>query len=970
MNKQINKMKLFSTFTVYLLILVIGAAAIFASEAPVNLGTANNFTILTQTGISTVGSTLISGNIGTYPFNSGSMSGFSQIVDSSNQFATSSFITGKMYGAEYSSPTPTMLNTAKSDFDAAYLNASQRGSGNITINLGGGNISGLTLSPGVYFWIPNVIVTSDVTLSGNSSDVWILQLNQNLDVASGKKIILTGGAQAKNVFWQISGQATLGNASDFSGIMLVQGLIKINNSAVLHGKALSKANVVLDSATISLPASNTSNSSNVTPIVIPTFFVNITSPTNTSQYNSTTISVQIDSNVTLDNITTIFDGTNETLLCANCSTYSGLYPNTWDGAHSFTVMGMLSGTNQTTIRTFSINTSVSNITNQTNTTNQTNITTPTNVTFAMLVSSPVDSAQYNTTTITLQIDANVTLDNITAIFDGANETLLCANCSTFSGLYPYNLTGGHSFTIFGTLNGTNVSVNRTFSINVDNSTFTLDINSPVEGTVYTSATVPMQIISNTTNDNITAMFDGANETLLCSNCSSYNATYPNGTDGTHSFTVFAMLNGTTRNVTRTFSINTAVAASGGSGGGGGGSGSGFGGSSGSPLMTNTRSSSFQQMLAGSYNITFTNSGLAITGLNITTIQNTTNVVFTITQLLNGLPSGVLTLQNAKIYSYLQVNHTNLDNSQIGSVMIQFKVPKTWMSNNNVDPSQMRLYRLTSNWDVLSTTLVSQDGNYYYFQANSQGLSYFAIASTQTAPAATTTGNTGTTGSPTTTTGSNSVTPVSGANGATTSTTDTTTNTNGFPWIWVIGGLVLIAIVAMIIAVGTGSTRRRTIVVPMVPVVSAASVKKNNSPISPFGDVHPVIDIEGVGPQYSHRLVAMGIKNTKQLWEANALNVANTIRVPVHTVKSWQRMAELISVNGIGPQYAELLERSGIHSIAQLKAETPTKLLAMVRKKQDTLKTNIQGNHLGQATVSQWIEEAKAHKGNLAAENEA
>ena len=200
----------------------------------------------------------------------------------------------------------------------------------------------------------------------------------------------------------------------------------------------------------------------------------------------------------------------------------------------------------------------------------------------------------------------------------------------------------------------------------------------------------------------------------------------------------------------------------------------------------------------------------------------------------------------------------------------------------------------------------------------------------------------------------------------TSTTTTAPATSAFPWVWLIVGLIVLFVVALLIAMNMGSSDKETAIIPAAVVVA----KKKNSKPSPFGDVSPVIDIEGVGPEYAARLNNMGIKNTKQLWEANANKVANTIRVPVHTIQSWQRMAELISVNDIGPQYAELLERSGIHSIAQLKAETPTKLLAAVRKKQDSLKINIQGNHLGQATVSHWIDEAKAHKATITAEAEA
>ena len=135
----------------------------------------------------------------------------------------------------------------------------------------------------------------------------------------------------------------------------------------------------------------------------------------------------------------------------------------------------------------------------------------------------------------------------------------------------------------------------------------------------------------------------------------------------------------------------------------------------------------------------------------------------------------------------------------------------------------------------------------------------------------------------------------------------------------------------------------------------------NARSHPFGDVHPVMEIEGIGEKYNKGLHAIGIKNTKQLFEANAAKVARAIGAPVSTVKSWQNMSVLASVKDIGPQYAELLERSGVHSIDQLKDSNPTTLLNLVHHKEDSLKVNIQGNTIGQATVENWIDEARNHE---------
>jgi nucleotidyltransferase/DNA polymerase involved in DNA repair len=130
---------------------------------------------------------------------------------------------------------------------------------------------------------------------------------------------------------------------------------------------------------------------------------------------------------------------------------------------------------------------------------------------------------------------------------------------------------------------------------------------------------------------------------------------------------------------------------------------------------------------------------------------------------------------------------------------------------------------------------------------------------------------------------------------------------------------------------------------------------------PFGDVHPVENLEGIGPNYKEKLEGIGIKDTKQLWNANAEKIARETEISVSLIKSWQNMAELASVHDIGPQYAELIERSGVHSINQLAGYRPNQLLKLVQEKQETLNINIQGNTPGHDLVENWIKQAREHK---------
>ena len=223
-----------------------------AGPKAVNLGTAGSFVILTKTGITTTGTTAIVGNIGVSPIVATSMTGFGLIADATNTFSKSSLVTGKIYAADYAPPTPAKMTTAISDMEIAFTDAAGRVSPDFT-ELGGGDISGKTLLPGLYKWNTGVAITNGVTFAGGPNDVWILQMAGDLVVNNGTIVNLIGGAQAKNIFWQVSGKATLGTTADVKGIILSQTLISMNTGATLSGRALAQTAVTLIANTITAP---------------------------------------------------------------------------------------------------------------------------------------------------------------------------------------------------------------------------------------------------------------------------------------------------------------------------------------------------------------------------------------------------------------------------------------------------------------------------------------------------------------------------------------------------------------------------------------------------------------------------------------------------------------------------------------------------------------------------------------------
>ncbi len=112
----------------------------------------------------------------------------------------------------------------------------------------------MNLAPGLYKWGTGLAIdAAGVTLTGAANDVWIFQIAQNLTVASGAIVTLSGGAQAKNVFWQVAGQATLGTTANFKGTILSQTLISLNTGAVLNGRALAQTEVTLIQNTVTKP---------------------------------------------------------------------------------------------------------------------------------------------------------------------------------------------------------------------------------------------------------------------------------------------------------------------------------------------------------------------------------------------------------------------------------------------------------------------------------------------------------------------------------------------------------------------------------------------------------------------------------------------------------------------------------------------------------------------------------------------
>ena len=206
---------------------------------------AESFVILSKSGISNVPSSAVTGDIGTSPITGAAI------------HLTCAEVTGLIYTVDAAGPAckitnASKLTTAVSDMQTAYTDAAGRQNPNY-LNLGAGNIGGLTLRPGLYKWTSAVVMPTNVVLKGGPNDVWIFQIGGTLGVSNGKRITLEGGAQAKNIFWQTTGAVTLGTTSHFEGIILSATGINMQTGGSINGRLYAQTAVTLQMNTVTRP---------------------------------------------------------------------------------------------------------------------------------------------------------------------------------------------------------------------------------------------------------------------------------------------------------------------------------------------------------------------------------------------------------------------------------------------------------------------------------------------------------------------------------------------------------------------------------------------------------------------------------------------------------------------------------------------------------------------------------------------
>jgi len=227
--------------------LVAGGAIAGSGLTPVYLGNADTFAILSQSGTTNIYRSAIVGDVGASPITGAAI------------LLTCGEVSGNIYAVDAAGPlpcavtNPSFLSSAVGDMGFAYNDAAGRLSPDF-IELGAGEIGGLTLTPGLYKWSTNLMLSTDVTLSGGPNDVWIFQVAGTLNQANATRVTLAGGALAKNIFWQVAGAVTLGTNAHFEGVVLGKKMIAVNTGTSVNGRLLAQTAITLQMNAITEPA--------------------------------------------------------------------------------------------------------------------------------------------------------------------------------------------------------------------------------------------------------------------------------------------------------------------------------------------------------------------------------------------------------------------------------------------------------------------------------------------------------------------------------------------------------------------------------------------------------------------------------------------------------------------------------------------------------------------------------------------
>lgn len=127
--------------------------------------------------------------------------------------------------------------------------------------------------------------------------------------------------------------------------------------------------------------------------------------------------------------------------------------------------------------------------------------------------------------------------------------------------------------------------------------------------------------------------------------------------------------------------------------------------------------------------------------------------------------------------------------------------------------------------------------------------------------------------------------------------------------------------------------------------------------------YKVIDVEGIGSVYAEKLIAAGIETTEQLLEkcakpAGRKALAEATEISGKLILTWANHCDLMRIDGVGPQFAELLEATGVDTVKELKHRKAENLQARLEE------VNAEKNLVGRVPALKEVERMIAQAAEL------
>lgn len=212
----------------------------------VNLRLSENFAVFANTSISSIPNSIITGKVGLRP-------GVRALIEL-DPIEVVGGLTEIYAGDDKEATQAYFIMQAKLDIINAYNDEEKRVADPDKIGLWNGNLGNKILAPGVYEWKSRVTIPNDLKLEGSETDVWIFKVAGQLRIGTDVHITLSGGAQAKNVFWQVGDDVLIKARSAVVGTIISQQVFEMKEQASLNGRAFVKNDkLILDKNTITKP---------------------------------------------------------------------------------------------------------------------------------------------------------------------------------------------------------------------------------------------------------------------------------------------------------------------------------------------------------------------------------------------------------------------------------------------------------------------------------------------------------------------------------------------------------------------------------------------------------------------------------------------------------------------------------------------------------------------------------------------